>query len=72
MAAQIQGAVLLTAVVQPDGKADQITVRRSLDPRFGLDREAIATVRSWRFSPGIRDGEPVAVLVSLELTFTLK
>jgi TonB family protein len=72
MAAKIQGGVFLTAVVQPDGTIDQIVVRRSLDPRFGLDREAVAAAQKWRFTPGTRDGQPVPVLISMELTFTLK
>ena len=72
MAAKIQGRVLLTAIVQADGTIDHIVVRRSLDSRWGLDREAVAAAQRWKFAPGTRDGQPVPVLVSIELTFTLK
>jgi len=72
MAAKIQGRVLLTAIVQADGTIDHIAVRRSLDPKYGLDEEAVAAAQKWKFAPGTRDGEPVPVLVSIELTFTLK
>ena len=72
LAAKIQGAVLLTGVVETDGTIDHIVVRRSLDPRFGLDSEAIAAAKDWRFAPGTLNGQPVPVLVSLELTFTMK
>jgi TonB family protein len=45
---------------------------RSLDSTFGLDQEAIKAAKQWRFRPGTRFGEPVAVLVTIELTFTLR
>ena len=45
---------------------------RSLDPTFGLDQQAINTAKTWRFRPGTRMGEPVSVLVTIELTFTLR
>jgi TonB family protein len=72
LAAKIAGRVLVTAVVLPDGSVGEVLVRRSLDPKYGLDREAVAAAKQWRFVPGIRNGQPVAVLVSIELTFTLK
>ena len=72
MRAKIQGTVLLECVVRPDGTVTDIQVLRSLDPTFGLDQEAIKAARQWRFRPGMRLGEPVPVLVTIELTFTLR
>jgi len=69
--ARIQGVVLLEAVVKADGTVDSVKVIRSLDPKFGLDQEAIKTAKRWRFEPGTRLGEPVPVVVSIELTFAL-
>jgi hypothetical protein len=34
--------------------------------------EAIKAAKQWRFSPGTRLGEPVPVVVSIELSFTLR
>jgi protein TonB len=70
--AKIQGAVWLEAIVMPDGTVGTVQVTRSLDPRFGLDQEALRTVRQWRFLPGMRGGKPVAVRVGVELSFTLR
>ena len=70
--AKIQGIVLVEAVVQPDGTVGSVQVTRSLDERFGLDQEAIRTVRQWRFLPGMRGNKPVAVRVAIEMTFTLR
>ena len=72
MRAKIQGIVLLEAVVQTDGTVGDVRVVKSLDPVFGLDQEALKAARQWRFVPGRRQGQPVPVLVSIELTFTLR
>jgi hypothetical protein len=45
---------------------------RSLDSIFGLDQEALRTVKQWRFRPGTRLGQAVPVLVVIELAFTLR
>ena len=72
MRAKIQGEVLLECVVEPDGSVGRIKVARSLDSTFGLDEEAIKAARQWRFAPGTRKGEPVAVLVTIAIAFTLR
>jgi periplasmic protein TonB len=72
MRAKVQGTVLLECVVRPDGTVGEVSVVRSLDGVFGLDQEAIKAARQWRFAPGTRLGEPVSVLVTIELTFTLR
>ena len=84
MRAKLQGVVEMTAIVMPDGTVDpnRIRITRSLDATFGLDQQAIIAVKQWRFRPGTcarRDGcsgtpfgQPVPVIVSVELTFTLR
>ena len=72
MRAKVQGVVLVEAVVLPDGTVGDVTVIRSLDKVFGLDEEAIKAARQMRFLPGTRFGAPVAVLVTIELSFTLR
>jgi protein TonB len=72
MRAKVQGVVRLEGVVLPDGTVGDVKVMRSLDPVFGLDQEAIKAAKQFRFVPGTRFGEPVAVLVSFEIEFTLR
>lgn len=72
MRAKVQGIVEVEAVVMTDGTVGQVQVVRSLDDRWGLDDKAIEAVKRWRFRPGSRQGKPVAVLVNIELTFTLR
>ena len=69
---RIQGSVWLEVVVQPDGAVGAVEVTRSLDTKYGLDEAAVAAARQWEFKPGTKDGKPVPVGVTLELTFTLK
>ena len=72
MRAKLQGMVTLEVVVQADGTVGDAKVVRSLDPIFGLDQAAIAAVKAWKFKPGMRDGKAIPVLVTVELTFTLR
>jgi TonB family protein len=72
MRAKVQGTVLLECVVRPDGSVGDVQVVRSLDPTFGLDQQAVVAARKWRFAPGTRLGEAVPVLITIELTFTLR
>jgi TonB family protein len=72
MRAKVQGSVWLECIVMPDGSVGDVRVTRSLDPIFGLDQEAIKAAKQWRFKPGMRQGEPVPVIITIELTFTLR
>jgi protein TonB len=72
MSARIQGVVLVSCIVQPDGSVADARVVRSLDRAFGLDDEAIKAARQWKFLPGTRLGKPVPVRVSIEVAFTLR
>jgi protein TonB len=71
MRARIQGTVWVECVVTTNGTCSDTRVVRSLDPTFGLDQEALNAAKRFRFRPGVRQGEPVAVLVTIELSFSL-
>ena len=72
MRARIQGLVTMEAVVMPDGSVGEVHIVRSLDSKFGLDQEAIKTLKQWRFRPGLRLGQPVPVLIVVEMSFTIR
>lgn len=67
--AKYQGTVVLTAVVDPDGIVRRVRVLRSLG--LGLDEKALEAVRQWKFRPGMKNGVPVPVAASIEVTFRL-
>jgi TonB family protein len=68
--AGIEGTVLLKAEISAEGRAENIRVAKSVDP--GLDANAVTALSNWRFKPGMKDGKPVAVYASIEITFRLK
>lgn len=71
MRAKIQGDVELEAVVLPGGTVGDVRVVKSLDARFGLDREAIRAAKLWTFGPATLNGGPVPAVVGIVLSFRL-
>ncbi len=67
--AKYQGTVVLWVVIGPDGRTHDIRVQRSLG--LGLDEKAVQAVRTWKFEPARKDGQPVAVQVNVEVNFRL-
>ena len=67
--AGIDGTVTISLVVGEDGVPRDLRIVRSLDP--GLDQNALDAVRSWRFRPAQKDGQPVAVYSTIEVSFHL-
>lgn len=68
--ARIQGVVWLSCVVEVDGSVGEVRLVRSLDR--GLDEQAIAAARRWRFKPATKDGIAVRVVVPISMGFNLK
>jgi len=64
-----QGVVVLWLVIGPDGHPHEVRVARPLV--MGLDEKAIEAVRTWRFEPAKKDGQPVAVQMNVEVSFRL-
>jgi TonB family protein len=67
--AKFQGTVRMSLVVDESGQPTNIKVIRPLG--LGLDQKAIEAVQKWRFKPGMKDGQPVAVQASVEVNFRL-
>jgi len=70
-ARNLEGRVVLRAVVDRDGRVEQaITVIESIPL---LDAAAVDALRQWRFTPGQdRDGHTVRVLIDLPIRFQLR
>ena len=67
--AKLQGAVTVALTIGEDGKPRDIRVVKPLG--LGLDETAIAAVSSWEFTPGTKEGKPVAVQATIEVNFRL-
>jgi TonB family protein len=67
--AKLEGTVVLWIVVNADGSVSDVRVIKPLGK--GLDEKAVETVKTWKFTPGMRNGVPVPVLMSVEVLFRL-
>ncbi len=63
----VSGMALYHTVLGPDGKPQEIAVARPIG--FGLDENAVASIRKASFEPAIKDGKPVPVLLDLVVEF---
>ncbi len=67
--ARYTGTVFLSLEIGADGSPRRIQVVRGLG--FGLDEKAVEAVTHWKFKPGIKNGQSVAVLATVEINFNL-
>jgi TonB family protein len=67
--AKYQGTMTLSLIVDPSGVPKNVAVVMPLG--LGLDEKAVEAVRAWRFEPAIKDGQPVAVAIMVEVDFHL-
>ena len=70
MRAKVHGSVFLRGVVDRGGTVRDIRVMQSLEP--SLDASAREAFAQWQFRPAIRGGEPVAIVISVQMQFTLR
>jgi protein TonB len=68
IAARISGTVVIEAIIDTDGTIRDARVLRSVPL---LDAAALAAVRQWRYTPTQLNGVPVAVIMTVTVTFTL-
>jgi len=66
--ARVQGTVILQAIIAPDGKVQDVKVLHSIPL---LDQAAIDAVRQWQYSATLLNDVPVAVIMTVTVTFTL-
>ena len=65
----VAGMSLYHVVIGPDGKPAEIAVARPIG--FGLDENAVKAIEDANFSPAVKDGKPVAVLLDLVVQFRI-
>ena len=65
---KVQGLVILEAVISEDGAVESLRVLRS-QPL--LDAAALEAVRQWRFTPTLLNGQPVPVVMTVTVNFSL-
>ena len=65
----VAGMAEYHVVVGADGKPGEIAVARPIG--FGLDENAVDTIRKATFQPAVKDGQPVPVLLDLIVEFRI-
>lgn len=66
---RVEGLVVLEAVVAEDGTVREVRVLRSVPL---LDGAAVQAVRQWRFNATRLNGEPVPVVMTVTVSFSLR
>jgi TonB family protein len=66
--ARIEGLVILEAKVDKDGKVREARVLRSIPL---LDQAAIDAVKQWEYEPFLVNGEPMAFILTVTVSFKL-
>jgi TonB family protein len=66
---RLEGSVVISTIVDTDGRAKQVRVIRSLGG--GLDEKAVEAVRTWEFAPATHDGQPIPVGMTIQVRFKL-
>jgi TonB family protein len=65
--ANVEGEVILYAIIRKDGSVDSIQLVRSVDP--GLDANAMEALAQWKFRPAQKHGEPVDLEAVVHIPF---
>lgn len=65
----VAGLALYHVVIGADGQPGEIAVGRPIG--FGLDENAVDSIRKAKFQPAIKDGQPVPVLLDLVVQFRI-
>ena len=67
--AHVQGVVICDVLIGPDGRVKDARVVRSIPL---LDQAAIDAVRQWEFTPTLLNGNPIPVVMTVTVNFTLQ
>ena len=68
-ASRVEGIVILEALISEDGSVQNVKVLRG---KPLLDEAAVDAVRQWRFTPPLLNGQPVPVVMTVTVSFSLK
>ncbi len=67
--ARFQGEAMYAIVVSGDGSVSSVKILRPLG--FGLDDSAVHKIKTWRFEPARKNGDPRPVMMAIEVAFNM-
>jgi protein TonB len=68
--AKVRGSVMVQGIVDRNGVVRDVRVVQSLES--SLDEAARKAFQQWEFRPATRRGEPVAIVISVQMAFTTR
>jgi protein TonB len=68
MSSRVQGVVILETVIGADGRVVDARVLRSIPL---LDQAAVDAVMQWEFTPTLLNGQPVPIIMTVTVQFTM-
>ena len=68
LAASVGGVVIVEVTIDAEGQVADVRILRSVT---GLDEAAVAAVRQWRYTPTRLNGEPVPIIMTVTVNFTV-
>jgi len=67
---RIEGVVTIEAAFDPAGNPTVVRIVKGLG--YGLDENAAAILKDWRFLPATRNGDRIAVIAQVDVQFNLQ
>lgn len=65
--AHLEGSVTVESIINQRGEVENAKILQGLP--LGLDQTALAAVKTWKFKPALKDGQPVKVYYVLKVNF---
>lgn len=65
--AKVEGVVTMVFVLDEKGRVEDPRVENSTRPEF--EKPALEAIRKWRFTPGMKDGQPVRTYIRIPMRF---
>jgi TonB family protein len=66
---KLSGVVTVEAIINPEGRLENMRILKGMP--LGLNERSLKTMRTWRCSPAMRDGQPIPVRVTFEVNFRM-
>jgi TonB family protein len=66
---KVSGSLTAEAVINSEGRLENARIVRGLP--YGLNETTIATMKTWKCRPALKDGKPVPTVVQFEVHFRL-
>ena len=68
----IEGTVILEIIIDENGNVTDARILRSPGKHFGFNDAALKAIKQWKYEPALMDGNPVKVIYTEFIKFSLK